>query len=826
MRGIRFWLIGVASFITITLGTFFVSGSFLNRALSTIFCAIFSFSSTFCVPNLEVESDPVMATNITTPEKDRDAYNDLRDTNKQRNLLAFDSFNTDRVEKHPEIPEGHRGITLQGLEGDKINGLEGWVSPTDKKTFLTDSPKGSNLSFTKESRIEIERAVRHVDLREYYLGSTGFGSAIAKGTAGALETPSNPNMPIPSPVDPENSFQNVFSPDFDFSYKHFDRETFALGSWRLIKFKQEIKSILDPIPKAFTSTDELQKAQERGKMARQYLGKALHTLQDFYAHSNWVELGNKNINEDLGEKFLCEEPQFSELEILKNQNVPDPDLDKIDQNTFLKDMRGISKSKISCSERPDPSKNKIGEPTAVGPLKSPRGGPSGYDQGKLDPNLKKLTSGYYMGNTSPCAAPLGKVRHGFITCDGLNKDSYGRPGYEEAANLGVKASVNYIHQIIDPLAKDGKIEAIKALMGMSGNVSSVPASSGSEYEFQVVAKTGMIVDGQKLVNPARDTYSKFPTIFSNGGIGGYSTRLIDDHGHIVYFDSGSLFLDDKVIAFQGKIIDNFVVNKVGDFFLFKNGTLDVLVEGFDTQKKRNSTIIIRNGKPFFGYTDNMSSGFVSTFYPECTPHLKWVRCASANAYYYRKYNDSNAFRFDANGFKEVSIQEVEKGRSYLPDPDPKGRFQCIGNNKNQTICSLSPVSSFFNQGILVRDDNKIFPAGCCDFTLNNNGKILIRTGLVLLDYDKDAIEGNHQITKKDLETALKLHSLKVPYGKLLDIPKRFNSENMGQFAVQLADNGDLLLIVMGTFGYSDVKTSFDVSAIIRGTPSRSTNDKS
>lgn len=36
------------------------------------------------------------------------------------------------------------------------------------------------------------------------------------------------------------------------------------------------------------------------KQARQLLGQLLHTLQDFYSHSNWVELGNKNINENIG----------------------------------------------------------------------------------------------------------------------------------------------------------------------------------------------------------------------------------------------------------------------------------------------------------------------------------------------------------------------------------------------------------------------------------------------------------------------------------------------------------------------------------------------
>ncbi len=30
------------------------------------------------------------------------------------------------------------------------------------------------------------------------------------------------------------------------------------------------------------------------------MGQLLHTLQDFYSHSNWIELGKKEINERLG----------------------------------------------------------------------------------------------------------------------------------------------------------------------------------------------------------------------------------------------------------------------------------------------------------------------------------------------------------------------------------------------------------------------------------------------------------------------------------------------------------------------------------------------
>ena len=59
---------------------------------------------------------------------------------------------------------------------------------------------------------------------------------------------------------------------------HFDGEQFLQGYTRLIKLRQELITSL-------LKGDKLQHA-------RNLAGKALHTLQDFYSRSNWIELGN------------------------------------------------------------------------------------------------------------------------------------------------------------------------------------------------------------------------------------------------------------------------------------------------------------------------------------------------------------------------------------------------------------------------------------------------------------------------------------------------------------------------------------------------------
>eukprot|EP00063_Salmo_salar_P062650 XP_014037485.1 PREDICTED: von Willebrand factor A domain-containing protein 7-like [Salmo salar] len=68
-----------------------------------------------------------------------------------------------------------------------------------------------------------------------------------------------------------------FRHTFDEEY-HFDGETFVEGR----------KLITDGVSSVKASIK-----QENFEEARQKLGDILHTLQDFYSHSNWIELGNR-----------------------------------------------------------------------------------------------------------------------------------------------------------------------------------------------------------------------------------------------------------------------------------------------------------------------------------------------------------------------------------------------------------------------------------------------------------------------------------------------------------------------------------------------------
>jgi Tol biopolymer transport system component/subtilisin-like proprotein convertase family protein len=77
------------------------------------------------------------------------------------------------------------------------------------------------------------------------------------------------------------------------AYPHFDGEQFFTSQERLKVYKQRI----DERMSFFPSGQQLYESQY-------YLGRALHTLQDFYSHSNWVELDPSppiEINHGLGD---------------------------------------------------------------------------------------------------------------------------------------------------------------------------------------------------------------------------------------------------------------------------------------------------------------------------------------------------------------------------------------------------------------------------------------------------------------------------------------------------------------------------------------------
>ena len=228
---------------------------------------------------------------------------------------------------------------------------------------------------------------------------------------------------------------NVALVDFDkktkdFPYAHFDAETFVQSNQRVIDYTGYINEYL---------------SKKDYKNARRLTGQILHTIQDFYSHSNWVEIGHSEINSLIGMN------NFSTLPLVEvNQNFTCLDncsKTEIGCGTFVTLVIGFIKF--------------IGITTSIScPL-------TYYKcQGNIV-ELNKLVSGYYTGqkleDDSEVLKPTGlyKCSHGgildksvFVPAQGgINKDS----GYylfsphanlhETAAKLAINHTEYFLSQI-------------------------------------------------------------------------------------------------------------------------------------------------------------------------------------------------------------------------------------------------------------------------------------------------------------------------------------------------------------------------------------------
>ena len=92
---------------------------------------------------------------------------------------------------------------------------------------------------------------------------------------------------------------NVDDKEAEVPSAHFDAEQFQNGQNRLTDLRQ-------------TVVDQIER--EEYEEARSVTGRMLHTLQDFYSHSNWVEMGNTEPYSGLG--------QYGERPVVANRSIP------------------------------------------------------------------------------------------------------------------------------------------------------------------------------------------------------------------------------------------------------------------------------------------------------------------------------------------------------------------------------------------------------------------------------------------------------------------------------------------------------------------------
>src|SRR5262245_6357635 len=233
---------------------------------------------------------------------------------------------------------------------------------------------------------------------------------------------------------------------------HFDGEDFANASNRLVDLKKQILK-------------DLSGSSPNGKKAREHLGQALHTLQDFYSHSTRIELNLTGFDSQLG------------------------------ANAFS----GFTQEVKTCPANP-----------AVLGGSGLTGITSGYFPMHLvipPPPLPPVP----VPVPSPChGQPVDKCLHGndetyvvLDTCDGINKDSptsssHGQTYYQQAYDAAYNETVHFVTDLIlGDSSITNNAKAVLALMVVTTTLGMVVDTTGSMGDVigQVQARIATIVNG-------------------------------------------------------------------------------------------------------------------------------------------------------------------------------------------------------------------------------------------------------------------------------------------------------------------------------------------
>jgi MYXO-CTERM domain-containing protein len=234
--------------------------------------------------------------------------------------------------------------------------------------------------------------------------------------------------------------------DQTLSSLHFDGENFVGGHERIIFRRNGVIEFA-----------RLGKASS----ARMALGQALHTLQDFYAHSNWIELGNSTPNS------LLTIPGHTQDELV----------DAVQEWKEIMAPATMATCKDCSFVEPEPT-------------------PFCFD---CRDNLvtSRLTSGYYGGEDRKLPTDVKKCSHGGVLDGdgmmGINKDtmlcavSPHFESHEEAAALGQQATEAFLEGLKSELTD----AEFKLLLGVGPSVAIVMDTTESMGEIIEEMRTGV-----------------------------------------------------------------------------------------------------------------------------------------------------------------------------------------------------------------------------------------------------------------------------------------------------------------------------------------------
>ena len=273
--------------------------------------------------------------------------------------------------------------------------------------------------------------------------------------------------------------------------RHFDNESFTLSSLRILRLKEAIiENLSSPSPGGFA--------------ARANLGKALHTIEDFYAHSTWVQIKGIGINPKLGRELLNS----------TDNDVASPSAQVCSNATHAALTTDVGTSEITTG--------------FFLPAADDRSGTKGicYVGPELGPAAGKCRHGDF-GRTD-----LTELIFGLGICpDGISQDRPGRPFYAQATSAAAAADIDFVNQILnyngEPLHSGAtyppilnNARAIKTLLGIRittlGMVIDTTGSMGS-IQDRVKAAVGEIVNGLLGTEDEPGQYLLEP--FNDPGVG-------------------------------------------------------------------------------------------------------------------------------------------------------------------------------------------------------------------------------------------------------------------------------------------------------------------
>ena len=241
---------------------------------------------------------------------------------------------------------------------------------------------------------------------------------------------------------------NVDSYEKPVTEAHFDAEDILDGNERLLRlFRTAIGDI----------------RAEKYDEARTSIGKLLHGLQDFYSHSNWIELGHASPNNDLGKRNR------------RPSNIAPPKFPTcVNCHSIFSYLRSCKNNLVVDPNNPD-----------------------------------MITSGYYVGQNIP--KPLhtsldgggtggkGKCSHGGLGDTTAFKQANG--GINKDATNGLFSPHNYLHKQAAAVATDATVNLLRDLwmeVGDDDFLSFLGLDYGASLSFAIDTTGSMSDDIQQV----------------------------------------------------------------------------------------------------------------------------------------------------------------------------------------------------------------------------------------------------------------------------------------------------------------------------------------